>query len=532
MDTDAQVLEKQDGDSTAQAPSLSDSKRFFARNTTSQVACFVFNAITSICMVPYVIHNLGMASYGMVTLANQVVNWTQPAATAIIGPLGRFTMLHMAKGENDKARSYFGTQFTAITYAFALLLPIAVLVSYFAPALFAVPHGLEVATRWIFFLTFLGFLLWLFTLTFQVSTYVTQRFYIKNLIEITNQTLRYGTWIVLFAIAVPALWQIGVGYVIGAFAAAAINVIVFRKLTPHLWSKKREFDGARFREVVTLGSWVALGQVGSILYFSCDAAIINRTLGLESVGHFGVVAGLAMMARTVSGNLAGFIGPPVVTQFAQQNLQGITRIVARSIKFVSLMFAITLGVACGVSEPFLQRWIGPEFGWLSVLMWIMLSHLVFNLGMDSAASVPNAMNRYAPLSIAIVCGGVLKVALAVVFIRFTSWGLVGIAIADVISHTAKNLVFLPFYSGKLLKTSSWSFYRALMPAAVVFPATALSSFWVANRFHLSGYPSLFVAGMSLMLVFSVLAFLTVLNTDDKRFLWEVSPLRRLRKPAS
>lgn len=511
--------------------SISSAKTHLARNTLSNVIFFLFNVVTSLYMLPYQIRHLGIGNYGIIFLAIQFVSYTQILSMAIVGAISRFVVLHASKGDNEEARSYLTTQVIAITWLAALLIPAAMLISFLTPRFLNLPSGQAANTQILFFIMYLAFLTSLFTSVFQVSLFVRQRFDLKNLIEIINQIFRYSTWILLFAILTPRIWHIGVGTFAGALVALVASLIVFNKLTPELRPSLKGFDKGKFLEMVKTGAWMTVAQLGWILYIAMDTLIINKILGPTSAGNFATIAGIQTMLRTLSSTMLVLVVPPAVACFARQDWDGLMRGSARALKFTSLSYAILFGIICGLSVPFLTCWLGPKFAPLSLLTWLMLSHLVLNNAADPLFFINYAMNRVAVPGIATVIGGVIKVGLAITLVKFTSLGLYGIPVADIFCLGMKNLVFAPIYTGKVVGRSPLPLYKALFPSVFIFAATSATALKLTHIFKLTSFFDLLCVGAPVAIVFALITYFIALTDDDRTFFKQVIQ-RKNQKPAA
>ena len=99
---------------TSTTISIDDTKKHFVRNITASVIFFVFSAATSLYMVPFQIHHLGTANFGMVTLAISFAAYLQILTVALVSSIGRFVAVEMARSNYDRARSYLNTQTIAL----------------------------------------------------------------------------------------------------------------------------------------------------------------------------------------------------------------------------------------------------------------------------------------------------------------------------------------------------------------------------------------------------------------------------------
>jgi membrane protein EpsK len=523
LTTTNQVTEKPTEKAADPAVSTEEAKRNLAKNMTSQIALFVFSAATSLYFVKYQITNLGIANYGTVSLASQVVAWANVISIAVVGTIGRFVTLALAKGDDKQARSYFSSQFIAIIWLSLLLIPVAGIISYLTPTLFKIPFGQEKNTQILFFLTYLTFIVTLFAGALQVATYVKQRLDIKNGLDALNQTVGYILWIVLFAWLSPSLWQIGFGRLIGALIALIGTAYAFKRLTPQIIPSLQGFDRRKFEETIKMGGWMTIGRAGGMLYVCFDAVIINVMLGPSSVGRYMSVAGLCAMLKVFTWLAWSIMGPPAIAYASREDWAGLLRATSRAVKFLSLSMGVIMGLVCGLSAPFLTVWLGPSFTSLSLLVWLMFSHLVLNQGMDHLFAVNYATNRMAVPSIVTIAGGVLKVVLAIIFIKYTDWGFYGVAVADFVANSLRNLVFAPLYAGRLLRSSCWPLYRAVLPSIIVFAGTSAVAWGLTQASALTTLPRLAASGFVISAMSALAVYFVILNKDDKAFIKQLMP---------
>ncbi|MHB9035562.1 MAG: lipopolysaccharide biosynthesis protein [Armatimonadota bacterium] len=513
------------GAQTTQRVTSEDSKRNFFRNTASNIIFFVFNAVTSLVMVPYVIRNLGWENFGIIGVAQQFVTYTQILTIVLVGTVFRFVTMCIAKDDIDGARSYFNTNFVSVLAFAALFLPITGLISYLTPAILKnIPPGKQANIQVLFFLVYMSFILGLISNPYRVGQFVRQRFDARNIIEIGSQVIRYGTWFVLFGLFTPTLWHIGLGYVLGSLELLIANAVSFYRLTPELHPSVREFSRPKFNEMTKMGSWLIVSQIGVVLYLSVDSLIITRMIGPGAFGKYNTILGLAIQLRGLSTMMCSLVVPVAIASYARNDWNALIRNSSRAVRFVSIGMAVPLAILCGLAGPFLTRWLGPEVvRILTPLVWLLLAHNVINCGVEPLFALSMAANRVAVPGIVTVVGGIVKVLLSIVLVKYTNLGFYGVAIAGLVSLTLKNSIFTPLYSGRILKSSSVPFFKALAPSVLVFGVVSLIASVLAKHVFLATYPRLFVAGTLLLVLSGLGVYFLALGKDDRAF------IRRLRK---
>lgn len=508
------------------------SKKHLGKNTATNVMFAAFNAITSIIMVPYQVRHLGIENYGVIVLASNFVTYfLQVFTVAVTGGVGRFVTLHVSREDYDQANSYLNTQYVASVALIIVLIPLAAIISLLAPWLFIVPSGQENSTRLLFALCFASFMVSLIMSMYRVSILVSQRFDVANLLDILNQIARYSTWIIFFTLLTPRIWQIGTGYVLGVSTATICYGIMFTRLTPQLKPQLKGFDKSKFLDMIKMGGWMTVSQLGTMLYLGVDAIIINRVLGNANVGKYGLIAGLSLQMQTMSSMMMYMVAGPAIASYAKQEWGQLMITTTRAIKFMSLGMALLLGSICGLALPFLMWWLGPNFKHLYLLIWLLLPHLVLNLGMTPLFAINYAANKMGAPGIATLVGGFVKLVLALVLVKYTAWGIFALAVADIIAVSLKNLGFMPLYSSQVIKGKSRPLYLAVIPAAIIFAVTSGTGLELSRLLNLATLPRLFATGVVLLAAFGLVTYFLALNKEDRKLLREIAPLGR-RKTAT
>lgn len=503
--------------------SKEDARKHFLANTVSNILFFVFNTVTSFFMVPYQVANLGIGNYGVITLASSVVSYTLILTSVLTSTVFRFVTERLAVDDIDGAHAYYNTQTIVFVWFSVIFLPIICLISYLTPSMFRIPLGQENNTRWLFFMVYLSFLLTLLSNPPSILQFVKQRFDIRNYIEIASQIVRYSTWIIIFALVSPNIWHIGLGFALAALVKLIITVATSKRLMPEFGFRMHGFDFRKFIEMAKMGSWVAVTQVGFILYMSVDLLIINTMIGPSSGGKYSTILGLAFMLRGLSSTMTGMITPVVIASYARKETESLVINLSRSVKFVSIGMALPMGILCGLAMPFLTWWLGPKFASLYPLVWLILAHHIINCGVQPLFNVNVAANRTALPGIATLIGGLVKLGFTFILLRYTGLGLYAVAIAGIVGFALNNWLFTPIYAAKILKVSSWPFYKALLPSVLVFGVTSGAALLLTRSFNLAAFIPLAIATMLIFAVIGAGVYFALLDGADRAFLARLIP---------
>ncbi|MCR4337043.1 MAG: oligosaccharide flippase family protein, partial [Candidatus Omnitrophica bacterium] len=406
---------------------LQQGKSQFAINLASNVAFFAISVVTSIWFIPYLIHHLGVATYGLIPLATTVTSYMTIITFALNIAVGRYMTIALEKSNDQEANRIFNTAFWGSAIIAGILLVPGIFLIVYANHFFQIPVGLEAEVRWLFAFAVAAFLITTIGSAFEMTSYCRNRFDLRNLVHIANLLTRIGSVVVFFHFSTANLFYVG----LGIFLASLINlmgaILVSKRLLPFLAVRWEDFNLQVLKEMSGTGIWIFISQIGTLLILSIDLVVANRLLGAESTGQYASVMQWSALLRNFAMVIAGVFGPTIVAYYAQRNFEELVRYARKSVKFVGLTIALPVGLICGFSKPLLYVWLGPDFVSLALLLVIMTFHLCLNLGYLPLHQISMATNSVKWPAIMQIIVGILNLGLAIFLAKI--WGLYGIALA-------------------------------------------------------------------------------------------------------
>src|SRR5205823_1209051 len=206
------------------------------------------------------------------------------------------------------------------------------------------------------------------------------------------------------------------------FAGTIVSMVgviwLWEVLTPTLSISLRHFDWKMLRNLFTTGGWVIVSQLGVMLYLNIDLVVANRMFGPEQSGLYAAVLQLPTLLRSLATAVGGIFPPTTYHLYARGEIDELVNYLNRAIKFVGLVLALFIGLICGFSEPLLRLWLGPAFGNLAPLLFLMAIHLCINLSMYPLYAVPLAADRVRMPGLVTLGIGVGNLVLALFFAGF------------------------------------------------------------------------------------------------------------------
>ena len=495
----------------------------FVINVSSNIAYMGATMLVMFWYVPFLIGHLGVAAYGIVPLANSLIMYISIVTEGLDTAVNRFLTIDLNRADADAANATFNTAFFASTAIVTVLLPFILLASWAFPTFFQVPAGLENAARFLFVCVMLTFCLSVIGSSFEVSALALHRFDLRNLVRGLVMVTRIGTVMLLFSLMGASVWQVGLGFLLGALVELGGGWLLWRRLTPQLHIRFAHFDRSRLRKLLGLSAWSVINRVGMLLFLSLDLVIINVYLGASATGEYGTLILFPELIRNLADTVTSVLNPAIVARYALRDEEGLRVLAARSVKLLGVGLALPIGLLCGLAQPFLSRWLGTDFQRLSILLIIMVAHLSINLATLPLSYVLTSYNKVKIQGLVTLGLGIVNVLLAIVLAVWLNWGALGVAVATACVLTIRNLFFLSGYSAYIMKTPWWTFYPTLLGGVVGTLATGLGAYGLTRIWPADSWGSLVLIGLTVGIIYTLLAFLIILNQAERRLLVGLAP---------
>lgn len=497
---------------------LSEAHRRLPLNIFSNFSWMGLNILVGLWYTPFLIAHLGIAVYGLVPLANSIANYLALMTNGFNSAVSRFLQIDLARDDNEAANRTFNTSVAGALAIFAVILPIAILVSWLAPHVFQVPGGHETDAQWLVLFTMLAFGSAFLAGSFAVSSFASHRFDLRLYVNIIYLFVQIGSVFALFAVLSPRLWQVGVAILISEMVALLGDIVLWRRLTPQLKIRPALFEWARLKTMLRFSGWVLVNQAGALLFLNIDLVVANLVFGAKTAGRYGAVLLFSAFMRTLVGTISGVLDPIMFALYAQNNPAGLARFCRQSVKFIGLTIALPIGLICGLAKPLLTVWLGPAYSDLSWLVVVLVSHLCINLAVVPLFSIQTATNHVRLPGILTLVMGIANAVLAVALALWSGLGYIGIAVAGAIVMTAKNAFFTPLYNARNLRLPWWTFLPNLATTTLACLLVSAAGYWMSINFTLTGWLQLALGAAVIAGIYLLAAYFLGLNPDERLLL--------------
>lgn len=485
------------------------------KNLISNLANFAIGIIIGIFLVPYFIDTLGIAAYGLIPLATSLTSYVTILTDSLNVAVSRYLTMDLHREDYKKANNTFNTALFALSGIIILLIPIVILLSYYAPIFFNVPIGQESEVILLFFGIFSAFLIRAWSSNFTVTLFAHNRLDLSNLLNIFNIIIQVSLIVLFFTVYSPQLRYIGASYFISSLVTLSGAILLSKRINPNLHVSFQEFDRSRLKELTTMGWWAVVNQIGSLLFLQIELIVVNILFGAVATGEYSIVLVWATLLRGIASTLAGLISPMILMYYAKEKISSIIFISKSAVKVLGLFIALPISLVCGFAPQILTLWVGPQFSDLTPLMWILILPLVVNLSVLPLFSINVAYNKVRIPGIVTFIMGMGNIILAFTLPLLLGWGYYGVAVAGAIMLTLKNTFFTPWYATKIMRISSNTYTRPMILGIFVALFIAGLSIIFGKVFEITTFTSLTILGGIISAFYLIFVWFFGLNQFER-----------------
>jgi O-antigen/teichoic acid export membrane protein len=335
------------------------SGRLLLRNAALTVGAQGLMIATGILAVPLLISGLGVARFGILTLAWVVIGYAGVFDLGLGRALTKLTAEKLGAGEDADIPRLFWTAIVLLAGLGALG---AVVVALLAPLLvhdvLNIPASLEGEALAAFYLLAASIPFVVLSAALRGNLEARQRFDLTNAVNVSLSVLSYFGPVVLtlftdnLAVAVSAV-------VASRVLATGINLVMCLHVDPAL-RRERTVDRSAAMPLLRFGGWVTVSSLIGPFVVSVDRFIIGSLLSARAVAYYATPYEAIRQLLVVSMSFSSALFP-AYSATVDKDRGSAERVFDRGSRAVfTILFPLTLTFVCFAPE-ILDLWVGQEF---------------------------------------------------------------------------------------------------------------------------------------------------------------------------
>lgn len=462
-------------------------KKQMSKNVVMNMVSFATKVLIGLWIIPYLVKHIGVVAYGLVPLAMLFSEYIGLIVQSLNSAINRYLLIALQKENYVEANKIFNTSLVVILSFVAVQSLIMLVILLNLSLIINIPEGLASDVFYLFTFTYIGFSISLIRGVIATPIFAHNRLDLLRVVDILQVTLRASLIVILFTVDTPQLQYVGIANLFAAVILFFIALYFNRKLAPQLKLNFKMIDFSKMRELSTLGGWVIVNQIGSILFLKIDLFVANKFLGVAEAGNYAIVLQWNSLLRSVAAMLSGVLSPVVMIFYAKNELSKMVGMLKNAFKLMAILIAMMVGIVTALAGDLLVIWLGEDFRYLENILIASLIPLVINLAVLPLFPVNIAYNKVKIPGLVTLFLGIVNLILAITLVLYTQLGIYAIILAGAIVLTSKNALFLPLYSANILGLPKFIFMKYHLLGIVFYMVSFLitkfiSSFSVIDSF--------------------------------------------------
>lgn len=447
--------------------------------TVMKYAFFFVNMVIGVLLLPFTMHHLGKAEYGLWMMVASMTAYFQLLDLGYGNGIVRQVTTADARGDDDEINATLSTFFVIYSLiGFVALCGVGVLATVVIPRFPNLTPEQVGTAQWVVVILGVRVAVGFPMTVFGAVTTARQRFALTGAISIAVAIAQ--------AVATYLILHAGYGLVPLVLATTAISLASYsayalaaRATFPNLHLSPRRFSRVHEREVTSFSLYLFLITIAIQLGTNLDSLVIGAALGTSAVAVYTVAMRLAQYQWQFCGQASSLLFPIIVRLHASGD-RGALR--ATLLDGTRLALALVGGLTvCMIAygPALIRAWMGAAFDGSVGPLFVLATLGVFIVAQGPTGNILLGAGRHRLVGIVAIVDVLANLALSLYLVRRV--GITGAALGTAIPYIILNMGVLVPAACRLVGVPLTSLLRAAVaPAAVAGAVAALST--LALRF--------------------------------------------------
>lgn len=499
--------------------SETNGRKRLAVNIVASIVTTLVGLGIAFLLTPYLVRHIGKETYSFYPISNNIVHYFTIIVTAFNALASRFITIEIVRKNQEKAQEYSSSVLlTNVLLAAIFLLPMGLIV-YKADVLFDINPNELTNIRVLFSLVFAAMLINIIGSVYGVATFVRERIDLRSYQQLCVNVIRVVLYVIFFSIFSPNIIFVGVVTLVESIFNFVVQFFWTKRLLPEY---KIGFAFARLRAVKELlmsGIWSSISSLGNNLLSGLTLIFVNSIFGAAASGTLSIANTLPNLCTTIITMMVNVFYPRLTNQYAASGIKGLEKETHHSQKIMGAIITVPILLLIGMGEEFFRLWMPQEnAGELQIASLIYLIPYVVQANMWTLTQVFPVLNRVKKPAIAMVCFGVVNVALCLTVPRIVSTDYLIIPIIVSALNIVYCVVYVPICVAEFLSCSPKQYYLHLGKAAIASGLVLAVTYFTKTHINCSQWIGFILCGAICAILAYVVFFIIVIDKQNKRVL--------------
>ena len=464
-----------------------------AKNLIFNSLSFAINFIISFALI----RTVGKEAYSFFPLINNMIGYTSIITTAVGSMAGRFITMRIYKDDMEDANRYLNAMWVSNLVLSIIFTLLSVVLVVFIDDIITVPAYLLSDVRWLFGLGVFSMVLGLLTGYLSIPTFVRNRVDLNSSRTVLTNLVRIGAIFALFAIFRPSIVYMSLSALIASIVGIILNYNLKKRLLPELTiAPKRYFNFAYVKTLTNSGIWNSVNQLSNTLLYQLDLFITNIFISASMTGDYAIAKTAPNLILQLLAMLSGTFVSHFNILYAKNQMVQVVTETRKSMVIVGMLIGIPIGFLAVFSDVFYELWVpGQDSNMLYWLTLFTVLPMILGGSINPIFGLFSTTNKLKIPSLAVLCAGLLQVAIIVILLKTTTLGIWAIVITSMIQSILRNSLFTPIYGAIVMKRKWYTFYPAMFRGIAGVIVVIGISFSLKHFIEINNWIRFFIVGI-------------------------------------
>lgn len=469
------------------------------------------NMILTFVYTPWMKDQIGMANYGLYTLASSFIAVFM-MDFGIGSAVSRFVAKYRSEENQQGVDDVAGLSYKLFILIDSIVFIVLIVLFFFIDTIYAGLTPEEVNKFKILYIVIATFSLISFPfspLNGILNAY--ERFVPLKLCDLFHKLSS------VFLIVMALLCGFGVEAVITANAVSglltiAIKLYVLKKQTTVKANFKIK-DKTLLKEIAGFSIWTSFLGIAQRLTYNVAPSILGIVSTSYHIALYSPASAIAGYFYTFANAVNGLFLSTISRKIAQNKEDDILLLMISVGRFQIVLLGLMYAGFWVVGKEFMINWMGEEFEASYYCTLLLAFPTVLEYPQQIANTTIIAKNKVKMRSLVLLGSSIVNIIISPILSKF--FGVYGVSIAIVVAALL-NFIFMNVIFYKVLKIDVFKFYKeCYLPALIPIAGGIILSSVLTSFIGLSGWLGIIAKGIITAIVYGILAFIFCVKKNEK-----------------
>ncbi|MBM4335366.1 MAG: hypothetical protein FJ108_05535 [Deltaproteobacteria bacterium] len=433
-------------------------------NVLWNAAASLLGSVIAFLLVPFLLHGLGDAAYGVWALVGSVFAHSVVFQLGLASAINRFVPVRLASGDHEGLRAVVSTCTAFLSFMALVVLALTLVLHQWLTQIFQIPPALAADAR--ICVLVVGGCAALGAITSAAGAVLSgyQRYDLMAGSRLSVTLVRSALLVALlmqgFGLVTVALL-----YGLGELVVNALNLAFCLRLLPERPFALRAVDAGLLREMLGYGFNTFNYVLGALLLLKAGELLIGIFRSAEEVAQYAIVSAAVLTLTTVIEAFCAAIKPAASDLDTHGDRTRLKQLLLLSQKYSLFLILPSAAFLLIMGREFLLIWTQKDFPLLPTALALVAAGHAVRLSQHSSFFVLVGMGEHRYFGLLMLSMAVGTVTLGWLALAVLDLGLLGIAAASAIPLFVGCGIFLPRHVyGKLGVGGAESLRQVWIPA--------------------------------------------------------------------